>query len=212
MFAIIGLLNTGVVAQLVRAPACHAGGRGFESRPFRTLTKVYQYGILFCYINRIINNQILIIMTKNQLRMNVFVKTIIGRVIAALEWSILLSLMAFTISYLLLPIITAVDYHEGQVPSFTYNGLTFVCGFLGLLIGLNLKASLIIWWIWPMNKKVARKFIASQKQELEKKISNRDELIKDIEKKYHNQVLIIDEEIEQNKSKLQELTLLENSL
>ena len=29
------LLITGVVVQLVRIRACHARGRGFESRPFR---------------------------------------------------------------------------------------------------------------------------------------------------------------------------------
>src|SRR5438309_6290317 len=31
--------KTGAVVQLVRIPACHAGGRGFESRPLRQLKR-----------------------------------------------------------------------------------------------------------------------------------------------------------------------------
>jgi hypothetical protein len=32
--------NYGLVVQLVRIPACHAGGRGFESRPDRTSLQI----------------------------------------------------------------------------------------------------------------------------------------------------------------------------
>ena len=34
--------SSGAVVQLVRIPACHAGGRGFESRPHRHILKVPQ--------------------------------------------------------------------------------------------------------------------------------------------------------------------------
>lgn len=49
------LLPVGLVVQLVRIHACHAWGRGFESRPDRTklLTRVFQFEVLlgqFCFL------------------------------------------------------------------------------------------------------------------------------------------------------------------
>ncbi|SOY47556.1 hypothetical protein CBM2589_B190110 [Cupriavidus taiwanensis] len=37
-----------MVVQSVRIPACHAGGRGFESRPLRQFEKPAQAGFFFC--------------------------------------------------------------------------------------------------------------------------------------------------------------------
>src|SRR5260370_31107793 len=43
----------GVVVQLVRIPACHAGGRGFESRPLRQNTAKANASSPFSFVVRV---------------------------------------------------------------------------------------------------------------------------------------------------------------
>ena len=42
------LTQCGDVVQLVRTPACHVGGRGFEPRRPRHLFLLSSYSLLFC--------------------------------------------------------------------------------------------------------------------------------------------------------------------
>ena len=53
-FGVEDCLNFGAVVQLVRISACHAGGRGFESRPLRHLHAVafaVQRSPVACYLS-----------------------------------------------------------------------------------------------------------------------------------------------------------------
>jgi hypothetical protein len=149
-------------------------------------------------------------MTKNELKREVFSRSWAGRLAIILEWTMLSGIM----SILAILILTDLLIIEEKNDLFKMILVSMMAAsvIMGICVGSQIPISVVFWRILPLNKKAAQKYLHQQKEKLNKHIGDRASIIEAIEKKYQNQIIIADEEIEKSRTALADLIELEKTI
>lgn len=139
-------------------------------------------------------------MNRKELKKSVFTFTIFGKLLTAIELSVIMIVLGATMSVVILwltPSITA----KFAITIF----VSSVAGILGFFIGYNMPFPLFIWKIFPMNKKAAIQYLKDQKTKAEAKLSGSDDCLKQMHQDYQDLIIEHAQEMEDAKEEIKEI-------